>query len=121
MAAIAQLAAFWHAAESQDFTLAQWLPVILNQTTVAMSYITACIPYLKPFMESLETGMIHVPSIGEHLPDGEAPALRLDNWEGSTNSGAKTLAGSTLNSASPGENKIRQTNSWTVDVQGRRR
>lgn len=46
------------AAGSQDRTFTQWPVVICSQFVQALSIITACIPYLKPFFVSLETGMI---------------------------------------------------------------
>ena len=45
-------------AGSEDHTFAAWPVVICSQFVQALSIITACIPYLKPFFASLETGMI---------------------------------------------------------------
>lgn len=43
-----------------DLTADLWLPTVLNQATLSASVVTACGPYLRPFMESLETGMARV-------------------------------------------------------------
>ncbi|KAI9756786.1 MAG: hypothetical protein M4579_003703 [Chaenotheca gracillima] len=43
---------------SSDPTLNAWLYIVCTQVAVSMSIFTSCIPYLKPFMESLETGML---------------------------------------------------------------
>ncbi|CAD6581439.1 MAG: hypothetical protein ASARMPREDX12_000463 [Alectoria sarmentosa] len=45
-------------ARSEDQTFAAWPVVICSQFVHTLSIITACIPYLKPFFSSLETGMI---------------------------------------------------------------
>ena len=45
-------------AGSEDHTFAAWPVVMCSQLVQALSIITACIPYLKPFFASLETGMI---------------------------------------------------------------
>ena len=42
----------------QDATFDLWLPTLAVQVIQNLSIITACIPYLKPFLESLETGML---------------------------------------------------------------
>ena len=41
-----------------DPTFDLWLPTLAVQVIQNLSIITACIPYLKPFLESLETGML---------------------------------------------------------------
>ena len=45
-------------ANSSDRTFAPWTVVICSQFVQTLSIITACVPYLKPFFSSLETGMI---------------------------------------------------------------
>ena len=45
-------------AGSEELTFAAWPVVICSRFVQALSIITACIPYLKPFFSSLETGMI---------------------------------------------------------------
>ncbi|KAL8930816.1 MAG: hypothetical protein Q9208_000357 [Pyrenodesmia sp. 3 TL-2023] len=46
------------AASSRDPTYDLWIVSLLGVVVCSLSLITACIPYLKPFLEALETGMI---------------------------------------------------------------
>lgn len=41
-----------------DLPFDLWTLVLVTQVVQAFSIITACVPYLKPFLEALETGMI---------------------------------------------------------------
>ncbi|KAI0506379.1 hypothetical protein F5B22DRAFT_451557 [Xylaria bambusicola] len=59
----AQLAVFLELFSYSDPTGSLWIPIILNQTTLVISTITACAPYLRPFMESLESNVNRVESI----------------------------------------------------------
>lgn len=43
---------------SADPTFDLWLVVLVTQLVQCLSIITACVPYLKPLLEALETGMI---------------------------------------------------------------
>ena len=43
---------------SKNLTFDLWQVVLWTEIVQALSLITACIPYLKPFLEALETGMI---------------------------------------------------------------
>ncbi|KAI0469301.1 hypothetical protein F4859DRAFT_505579 [Xylaria cf. heliscus] len=61
-AAVAQLVVFLRLFSRSDPTYTLWVPIILNQVTLAISTITACAPYLRPFMESLESGTVRVES-----------------------------------------------------------
>jgi hypothetical protein len=45
-------------AHSQDMTFDLWTVVLLTSIVQALCLITTCIPYLKPFMSALETGML---------------------------------------------------------------
>ncbi|KAI0192644.1 hypothetical protein EV127DRAFT_426010 [Xylaria flabelliformis] len=65
--ALSQLAVFLDTFPSSDLTLDLWLPTILNQATLSTSVVTASIPYLRPFMESLESGVARV----ENIPGSE--------------------------------------------------
>ncbi|KAI0878569.1 hypothetical protein GGS24DRAFT_496824 [Hypoxylon argillaceum] len=65
--AVTQLSIFLRIFPSLDLTKDLWLPTVLNQATLATSVVTACGPYLRPFMESLESGMARV----EDLPGSE--------------------------------------------------
>ncbi|KAI1335036.1 hypothetical protein F5Y15DRAFT_259938 [Xylariaceae sp. FL0016] len=69
-AIVAQLLAFRDIIGSSDVTMDLWLPVALSQATLCASVVTACVPHLKPFMESLESGIVRVEYIAgseEHL------------------------------------------------------
>lgn len=61
VAAVAQLAVHWRAYATADVTSNIWLPTILNQVVVTTSVITSCLPFLKPLMLSLESGIARVP------------------------------------------------------------
>ena len=39
-----------------------WPVSLLGEFVITISLVTACIPYLKPFMESLESGVLHAGS-----------------------------------------------------------
>ncbi|KAI1124191.1 hypothetical protein F5Y10DRAFT_285389 [Nemania abortiva] len=70
--ALTQLTIFLQVFPSFDITKESWLPTVLNQATLATSVVTACGPYLRPFMESLESGMTRV----ENLPGSEEDLSR---------------------------------------------
>ncbi|KAI1262322.1 hypothetical protein F5Y18DRAFT_430223 [Xylariaceae sp. FL1019] len=72
VAAVAQLFVFLNSFPSSDLTEALWIPILLNQVVLSLSVVTACAPYLKPFMESLESGIVRV----ENLPDSEEELSR---------------------------------------------
>jgi len=46
------------AANSEDQTFDLWTVVLTTSIVQTLSLVAACIPYLKPFMVSLETGML---------------------------------------------------------------
>ncbi|KAI0839455.1 hypothetical protein F5Y06DRAFT_286471 [Hypoxylon sp. FL0890] len=70
--AAAQLAVFYDAYPDSDVIQSMWLPVILNQVVICVSIVTACLPYLKPFMESLQSGIVRV----ENIPGSEEELSR---------------------------------------------
>ncbi|KAI1186937.1 hypothetical protein F5B17DRAFT_453842 [Nemania serpens] len=70
--ALTQLAVFLRVFPTSDLTKDLWLPTVLNQATLSTSVVTACGPYLRPFMESLESGMARV----ENLPGSELDLSR---------------------------------------------
>ncbi|KAI4267971.1 MAG: hypothetical protein L6R38_008012 [Xanthoria sp. 2 TBL-2021] len=57
-AIIGQLVYQNRAAGTNDRTFEMWPVVLTAQTVQSLSIITACIPCLKPFLESLESGML---------------------------------------------------------------
>ncbi|KAI1173357.1 hypothetical protein F4777DRAFT_558196 [Nemania sp. FL0916] len=72
VAAILQLYEFYNATPSDNVTSALYLPVALKQAVLALSITTACIPYLKPFMNSLEAGVVRI----ENVPGSEEELSR---------------------------------------------
>ncbi|KAK7911823.1 hypothetical protein PG985_014304 [Apiospora marii] len=90
-AAIAQLVTFFQVRPNSDLTLSLKTPVLLNQTTLSVSVITACVPYFKPFMESINSEfVIRVPSIGRSEDGFSDGSVRTDSYLlfGSSNSAA---------------------------------
>ncbi|KAI1274446.1 hypothetical protein F5Y07DRAFT_214129 [Xylaria sp. FL0933] len=86
--ALAQLAVFLDVFPSLDLTKDLWLPTILNQAILSASVVTACGPYLRPFMESLESGIARVlPGSEEELSNSSRtlPSTNhLSDYTGST-------------------------------------
>ncbi|KAJ3568061.1 hypothetical protein NPX13_g6551 [Xylaria arbuscula] len=82
--ALAQLTFFLNAFPSLDLTKALWLPTVLNQAILSASVVTACGPYLRPFMESLESGVARVlPGSEEELSQdrsGPSSSNHLSNY-----------------------------------------
>ncbi|KAI8630810.1 hypothetical protein F5Y19DRAFT_483459 [Xylariaceae sp. FL1651] len=70
--AVAQLLVFLNMFPTSDLTKDLWLPTVLNQAVLSASVVTACGPYLRPFMESLESGVVRV----ENLPGSEEELSR---------------------------------------------
>lgn len=58
VAVVAQLAYFNSATLSDDLTFDLWPTVVCTQFIQSLSIIMACVPYLKPFFDSLVSGMI---------------------------------------------------------------
>ncbi|KAK0510420.1 hypothetical protein JMJ35_006852 [Cladonia borealis] len=56
--AVAQLVCLQRTSGSEDLTYRVWPAVMCNQLVQNLGIITACVPYIKPFLESLESGMI---------------------------------------------------------------
>ncbi|KAI1455475.1 hypothetical protein F4805DRAFT_435684 [Annulohypoxylon moriforme] len=62
-AVIAQLVIFYNEYSNPNVTQGQWLPIILNQVVICVSILTACLPFMKPFMESLQSGIVRVENV----------------------------------------------------------
>lgn len=56
--AIAQLVFLHRKAATTDLTYRLWPVVLCNQLVQNIGIVTSCVPYIKPFFESLESGMI---------------------------------------------------------------
>lgn len=58
VAVVAQLVYFNKAAKSDDMPFNSWSEVVCSQIVQSLSVITACVPQLKRFFDSIESGMI---------------------------------------------------------------
>ena len=58
MAAIAYLVLLHDGANSMNITLGIWPIIIVTQFIQDLSIVATCVPYLKPFFVSLQSGMI---------------------------------------------------------------
>ena len=56
--AVAQLVYLNRASGMADFTFKLWPAVLCNQLVQNIGIVIACVPYIKPFFASLESGMI---------------------------------------------------------------
>ncbi|KJZ76464.1 hypothetical protein HIM_04193 [Hirsutella minnesotensis 3608] len=73
----AQLAVFLDMYSINNISNSLWLPVMLNQAVSCVSIMTASVPYLKPFMDSLDAGIIQVGNLRVSEEDLSA------SWAGS--------------------------------------
>ncbi|KID82414.1 choline transport protein [Metarhizium guizhouense ARSEF 977] len=55
-AIIAHMAVFHGLIDEADATFNMFLPTILAQVVQCLSIVTACVPYLKPFLDSFQSG-----------------------------------------------------------------
>jgi hypothetical protein len=69
VAAAVQLAIFLSVYPISVSTSNLWLSTLGNQVLVCLGITTACIPYLRPFMESLESGLLRVEDVPESRED----------------------------------------------------
>ena len=71
-----------------------WHNILSSQIVQNLSIITACVPYLKPLLESLESGMIRSDDLRRRGKDGEylSGSYRLD--ESDPKSGSRDTANS---------------------------
>ena len=56
--------------DHRDPNFDSWPVVFANQVVQNLEIVTACIPYLKPFLESLESEMIPIDDLGRQGVDG---------------------------------------------------
>ena len=114
LAIIAQLVVFWNALPGEAPTnVAQneWTPIILNQVVLCVSLVTACLPYWKPLMESLESGLLQV-----NIP-GSEEQVGTGSYELSHSGGGGTSGGG---SRSTGRRGTRGTESTSRPDSGAR-
>ena len=95
---ISQLYFSNHRSSSYDPAFTAWKTVLSMNITQNTSIITACIPCLKPLLESLETGMMrsndfqHRQRHYRHL-DGNYNSYKLSDTSSNRKSGAPPLHG----------------------------
>ena len=94
MAIICELLYINRAARSADRTFARWPVAVCSQFVQALSIMTACVPYLKPFFASLESGMIRT----DDAKRLESRSIRTDRYNNPIVP-KKTLTSSLLSSA----------------------
>jgi len=58
VASVAQIVILRQKMGSQDPTFDFWLPAVMAEVIQSLSIVATCLPYLKPFFESLQSGMI---------------------------------------------------------------
>lgn len=68
---IAQLVIYKSTYSKYDPTFSRWLPILLMQVISVVSIITACFPYLKPFLESIDLDIVQV-EVLDSLDEGQA-------------------------------------------------
>lgn len=63
---------YLHTLFRPDFTRDSFSYIICTQVVQTLSIVTACVPYLQPFLESLNTGLLWTKDIQVqgHLSDG---------------------------------------------------
>ncbi|KAG8168978.1 hypothetical protein KVR01_001727 [Diaporthe batatas] len=94
-AAVAQLITYWRAYATADINSNIWLPTILNQVVVTTSVITSCVPFLKPLMLSLESGIARVPDEPQELTfmgSSRGKYSEQSGQSGTGHSGSRTSA-----------------------------
>ncbi|KAL8724734.1 MAG: hypothetical protein Q9181_006698 [Wetmoreana brouardii] len=105
---------FGSAARSHDITFNLWPTVVCTQIVQSLSIITACVPYLKHFFDSLKTGMIRSDDVRRRGLGPEyfssAPMSRM--------SPGSDPVGDTWLAAKPVEEAIKM-DTQPVDVPGR--
>lgn len=55
-----QIVFFTEAHDSGDVTFTAWKAAIASEIVQCLAIVTVCIPYLKPFLESLESGQMRI-------------------------------------------------------------
>ncbi|KAJ6790134.1 hypothetical protein PWT90_05309 [Aphanocladium album] len=81
---------YWNKAatafKSTNDTFEFWPPVIIRQVVQCLSIATACIPYLKPFLDNLESGQMRAGDALLYIKSGSASSAN----KSSRNRGKKT-------------------------------
>ncbi|KAI9881206.1 MAG: hypothetical protein M1830_007184 [Pleopsidium flavum] len=96
-AVTAQLVYLNRASDTTDATFDLWPLVLCTQVVQNMSIITACIPYLKPFLESLESGMMRSDDLRRRGIEGINGYSTASSGRFGTNSSSKISSKSARN------------------------
>ena len=75
IAVIAQLVYFNSAISSKDVTYQLWSEIVCTQVTQSLGIITACVPYLRPFLQNLQSGMVRRDDFRGTRRPGYTPTL----------------------------------------------
>lgn len=90
--------------DSNDHTFGMWSPTIILQVIQCMSIVTTCMPTLKPFLDSLESGQMNAND--SHATKSKSYGSRSDyqyhSGAGSGNRGGNSKA--QLSNATHGSN-----------------
>ncbi|KAF2000920.1 hypothetical protein P154DRAFT_434126, partial [Amniculicola lignicola CBS 123094] len=89
-AAITQLVLYITSLGSLDVTFRAWLPVVLNGTVQFLRITTSCIPHIKRFLDSLESGMIRVEDPTEEATEAATDDRELKTIGGSNPTGVRS-------------------------------
>lgn len=89
VAVILQLFYLNRAGDSKDPTFDYWQHSICTQSVQCLALVTACIPYLKPFLDSLESGFLRADD--QYRRDTSKAASYLYNVSNSKGSDRKGL------------------------------
>ena len=68
---------------TKDLTYRLWTAVLCNQLVQNVGIATSCVPYIKPFFESLESGMIRTDDLRRR---GDSPAYGYKSFPNSNSS-----------------------------------
>lgn len=62
---------------TSDPTFDMWQPTLITQAVQCLSIVTACVPYLKPFLDSLESGQWRMDD-GRRIGKGDGRSVYRD-------------------------------------------
>ncbi|KAH8672586.1 hypothetical protein BGZ60DRAFT_429912 [Tricladium varicosporioides] len=79
-ALIVQVVFLGQAFAATDFIFHSWKATLLSEIVLCLSYVAPCVPYLRPFLESLDSGMLR-----------NEPIRRVGQVESGSNSLANSL------------------------------
>lgn len=89
-----------HKSSSHDSTFATWKTVLSTSGVQNASIITACVPCIKPFLKSLETGMMR----SRDLRPGQGHYFQMDKYNPYKSSGVSSSPNSRARPLNGGRN-----------------